>query len=352
MHAAKGLEWPIVVPINTMTQIMVPENAVTDRASGHFYCPVFGVKPNGYETARDAEKTELDRERIRLWYVAATRARELLVLPRLDVAARSSAWISLLDLSLPDLPSLDVSHFAADTGAGATAQENGQTREIFAAEAAAIAARQRRIVWLVPSRDEFGAGPVLEREVPGILLADPDGESAEENPPINVQGGRERGLLLHKLIEEVLTGETGETEMALRARAVTLIYALNRPVVDDPAQGLAPAELASTVMRALALPEIAALRPSLMPEFPVYASVVTEQQEEATAGIADAIAFSPDGAPQVVVDWKSDVDPAAEVIERYRAQVGAYLEMTDVERGLIVLVTPGAVITVTRMPQT
>ena len=31
--------------------------------------------PEGYETARQAEKEELDRERIRLWYVAATRAR-------------------------------------------------------------------------------------------------------------------------------------------------------------------------------------------------------------------------------------------------------------------------------------
>ena len=62
------------------------------------------MKPTGYEAARDAEKAELDRERIRLWYVAATRARELLVLPRLDVAAKGSAWISLLDLSLPDLP--------------------------------------------------------------------------------------------------------------------------------------------------------------------------------------------------------------------------------------------------------
>jgi exodeoxyribonuclease-5 len=40
------------------------------------------------------------------------------------------------------------------------------------------------------------------------------------------------------------------------------------------------------------------------------------------------------------------------MIERYRAQVGAYLEVTDVERGLIVLVTPGTVITVTRIPQT
>ena len=78
---------------------------------------MFGVKPTGYEAARDAEKAELDRERIRLWYVAATRARELLVLPRLDVTAKRSAWISLLDLSLAELPALDLSHLPPEIGA-------------------------------------------------------------------------------------------------------------------------------------------------------------------------------------------------------------------------------------------
>jgi len=37
---------------------------------------------------------------------------------------------------------------------------------------------------------------------------------------------------------------------------------------------------------------------------------MTDEQEEATAGIADAIAFDVDGAPRAVVDWKSDVAPA------------------------------------------
>ena len=78
MHAAKGLEWPIVVPVNTMTQVKASESAVTDRASGRFYCPVFGVEPTGYAASRDAEKAEFERERVRLWYVAATRAREIL----------------------------------------------------------------------------------------------------------------------------------------------------------------------------------------------------------------------------------------------------------------------------------
>ena len=163
-----------------------------------------------------------------------------------------------------------------------------------------------------------------------------------------IQGGRERGVILHKLIEEVLTGETAETEPALNERAEALIRAIGQPVAPDPAQGLVPAELAACVLRALALPEIVALRPGLRPEFPVYASTLTEEQEEATAGIADAIAFGADGAPQVVVDWKSDVAPAPETLEHYRAQVRAYLDMTQAERGLIVLATSGTVIPVGR----
>ena len=179
-------------------------------------------------------------------------------------------------------------------------------------------------------------------------MTDVDGAPVEDGAAPKIQGGRERGVILHKLIEEVLTGETAETGPALVARAEALIRALGQRVADDPAQGLAPAELAACVARALALPEIVALRPGLLPEFPVYASTLTEEQEEATAGIADAIAFGADGAPQVVVDWKSDVAPAPETIEHYRAQVRAYLDITETERGLIVLATTGVIIPVVR----
>ena len=80
-----------------------------------------------------------------------------------------------------------------------------------------------------------------------------------------------------------------------------------------------------------------------MPEFPVYGSTETDTHEEATAGIVDAIAFDAEGAPLVVIDWKSDVDPSPETLEHYRAQVRAYLDMTGAERGLIVAVTSGTV---------
>lgn len=347
MHAAKGLEWPIVVPVNTMTGIMAPESAVTDRDNDTFYCPVFGVKPAGYEEARDAEKEELDRERIRLWYVAATRARELLVLPRLDAAPSKAAWIALLDLSLAELPALDLSHLPPEMGAAAPTEGNGQTRDSFAAEAAAIADGQRRLIWLAPSRDESSSGPILTPEAVEIWAATDASQPDDEAVLPQVQGGRERGLILHKLLEEVLTGEVQDDLASLTDRARALILAIGKPVADDPTKGLTPSELARCVTRTLALPEIVELRPTLVPEFPVYASTEMEGVEQATAGITDATSFGPDGKPKVVIDWKSDVQPTPETIDHYRAQVRNYLDVTGTERGLIVLVTTGDIIAVT-----
>ena len=139
-----------------------------------------------------------------------------------------------------------------------------------------------------------------------------------------------------------------ETLPDLAARADTLIRALGQPVTDDPAEGLAPAELAGCVVRALSLPEVAALKPGLVPEFAVYAAADMGAHEEASAGIVDAIAFDADGAPEVVIDWKSDVDPAPETFEHYRAQLRAYLEMTGAGRGLIVSLTSGSIVQVDR----
>ena len=346
MHAAKGLEWPIVIPINTMTGVMAPESAVIDRQTETFYCPVLGVPPEGYETARQAEKEELDRERIRLWYVAATRARELLVLPRLDTTPSKSAWIGLVDLSLADLPGLDMSHLPADLAATGTGAGNSQTRASFAAEAGTIAAGQTHLTWLAPSRDENAGGTVLREEEAVLWVG-----AGDDQPPVVeaaglVQGGRERGLILHKLMEEVLTGETSETEATLVERAAELIRGLGRSPVADAATGLSAAELAGCIVRTLALPEIAALRPGLLAEFPVYAAQAADGLETATAGIADALTLTNEGSPAVIVDWKSDVAPAQGTLDHYRAQVRAYLDMTGAERGLIVLMTSGVVIPV------
>ena len=348
MHAAKGLEWPIVIPVNTMTSVTQVDDAVIDRGADLFYCSIFGCVPEGYQDAWESEKAELERERVRLWYVATTRARELLILPRLDLAPSTASWIRLVDLSIADLPGIDLSHLPADVAPVGAAAPNAQTRTVFAAEAAAIVASQKRIVWRAPSRDEGAtAGSVPQAEAT-IWVGGVDSLMPDDVAGPLVQGGRDRGLVLHKLMEEVLTGEVGAHEGELATRAVELIRALGREPVADAVEGLSSAELAACVVRTLALPEVAALVPALEAEFPVYGAVEDGQVDEITTGVVDAVCLAPDRSAAVVVDWKSDVSPSVEALEHYRAQVRAYLDLTGATRGLIVFMTTGRVVSVER----
>lgn len=346
MHSAKGLEWPVVVPINTMTEAFPPNKAVVDRSTNTFYCPIFGIAPQGHEGVLTAERAELDRERIRLWYVAATRARELLVLPRFDVSAGRTAWSALIDLNLPGLPALDLAQLPEPVARTRPNSSNPQTREAFAAQARAIHEQQPHLAWRAPSRDEGTAGHVLAPEQPDIWSAGTDESAPNLKAPPTIQGGMERGLILHKLMEEILTGEVTDDAEAVTARAGELIASLGKAPEADPATGLSPAELAGCVARTLALPQIVALRPRLLPEFPVYGVTDEENGQSATAGVADAMTLAESGAPEVVIDWKSDVNPSAAMLDHYHAQVGAYLEITGATEGLIVLMTAGQVIPV------
>ena len=158
-----------------------------------------------------------------------------------------------------------------------------------------------------------------------------------------ILGGRERGLVLHKLIEEVLTGESTEDGAAIRARARELLGQLGLPDVQDPALGPCSDEMADALQRVLQLPEIVALRPRLLPEFRVYAASVADRILTLTAGIADAVAIDEMGNIEAVVDWKSDVDPTPAQVDLYRGQVRDYLAATGAQLGLIVLLTSGRI---------
>ncbi|MBA8801287.1 hypothetical protein FHW77_005042 [Agrobacterium sp. RC10-4-1] len=269
-----------------------------------------------------------------------------------DVTPSKSAWIGLVDLSIAALPAIDASHFPLDNFVAAGDTDNNQTREGFAAEASAIGARQVRLSWLAPSRDENAAGQVLHEEEIDIWTGTGDEPGPEPDVPTPIQGGRERGLILHKLMEEVLTGECEDSSTSLRARAEVLILALGMSPSTDPANGLSADELALCVSRTLTLPEIVALRPALLAEFPVYALRQEDAGLVATAGIADALTIDAAGQPAVIVDWKSDVAPAPQTLDHYRAQVRAYLDMTGAVQGLIVLMTGATIISVSPSPAT
>lgn len=345
MHAAKGLEWPVVVPINTMTRVLAADGTFVERATRILHCNVFGAQPAGYEAAREEEGVQLAHERLRLWYVAATRARELLVLPRFAAEPGAGTWAGLCDLRLAGLPSLRIDAAKARRPALPAARPNTQSAEVFASERKHIAAARQNIEWVVPSRSELADDAMLPAAVDVPVLdsaVEPEQHTGAE--PLAIQGGAVRGRILHKLFEEVLTGETQDTLASLQTRAGELITGLGFDVVDNPLSGLVPDELAGCVLRSLALPDIVGLRPHLVPEFGVWQSEASEQGELVRTGVVDAISFDAAGFPDVVVDWKSDVSPSESMLAHYRAQVGSYVRMTGAKRGLIVLATSGKTI--------
>ena len=331
MHASKGLEWPVVVPINMGGHLKAQVHAALD-ADGRLHLPIFGRHGPGAEAALQAEREELERERHRIWYVAATRARDLLLLPEFSTGVPKNSWMERFGLQHHGLDPFNADHLPGGKLDRTEDVPNTQDRAAFDAEAALIAARTHRIQRITPHLAE--ADEVAEPgPAPRPQLAD---DPADAPPP--PRGSLARGLVLHKLIEEVLTGEIAEDVGALEARAAELAWQLD----DTPgATDFDAREAARTVLRGFSLPEIRAVRDRLVPECTVSASVSTAEAEVITLGVADAVVREADGTVSLVVDWKSDVDPTLETVARYRGQVEAYLSATRAEEGLLVFLTSG-----------
>ena len=342
IHSAKGFEWPIVIPVNSTTIPWSDQSFLYRRRDDSVHFKVFDFASPDYDSVRQEESEELHRERVRLWYVALTRARDLLLLPR-QTERVDNDWYSLLNLNLGALPSFDAARFNGSSSQKTENVTNVQDLTTWRREAAAIAASERHILWRQPSRHEEPAIPAdTTDEVFVGARALQECLPAADTEKV-VRGGRERGLVLHKLIEEVLTGESTEDGAALRTRARELLGQLGFPDVEDPTVGPCSGEMTEALQRALQLPEVVALRPRLVPELHVYAAMFADRTVTLTAGVADAVAIDERGCIEAVVDWKSDVAPAPVQIDIYRGQLLDYLAATGAGRGLIVFVTSGRV---------
>jgi ATP-dependent exoDNAse (exonuclease V) beta subunit len=332
MHSSKGLEWPVVIPVNTAGDAMDLVKMVHDRVAGHILTAVHGVHPPRCADLIEVERKEQRFERQRLWYVTATRARDLLLVPRFVGKLDRGSWSKIVEFSLDGLAPFDDAAFPLPIEADLPGIENRQDSAMFERETEAIAAGTPRICRKTPSRADGGeAAPEVEPVVSGA------GEPVPDN---RIVAGRNRGRILHKLIEEVLTGETPEDRDSLVARGAELADQLGLHGVIRPD----PVEMAEAVSRGLNLPEVAAIRDRLKPEWGVATSVVADGGEETlTVGVADAVAIEPDGTVSTVVDWKGDEAPAEGVVSGYVGQVRSYMGAYDARRGLLVFLTTGKV---------
>ncbi|MGJ5080234.1 UvrD-helicase domain-containing protein [Bradyrhizobium sp. HKCCYLS3013] len=339
VHAAKGLEWPIVIPINMTGAPKSETGLMHDRRSSEFSTPVLGIEPASYAQLKSWNEVELARERVRLWYVATTRARDLLVLPRHSARLSDKSWARLVDLGLTALPAIEPSDLGTEIAAIDTPEENKQNAEVFREQAGKISEAYHTIIWSQPSRHEVEALHQVEEE---RIFLDPEQVDGTLEP-IEVLGSPTRGTILHKLMEEVLTGETSESPQELERRAIELLAQLGVSASEDPSVGISPAELASTILRTLRIPEIATLRPHLVPEQTVLGRQYEDGKEILVSGIADALSRDANGNIEAVVDWKSDVSLSASAPAAYQEQLRAYRRYTGANRSLLVAMTTGTV---------
>jgi exodeoxyribonuclease-5 len=165
IHSAKGLEWAVVILVNLSGTIYAPIDVAMDRLAGRFHMKAFGRSPVGCEAAMDLEGRHDRQQRERLCYVAATRARDLLLLPDPWQIGSGNLWLKVVDLGLDNVDAIVWPDQAGAAPARRNEAPNTQDRDRFVAEADVINELQPRIERITPSRNEDGRAGDGESDV-------------------------------------------------------------------------------------------------------------------------------------------------------------------------------------------
>ncbi|MEY9283088.1 ATP-dependent exoDNAse (exonuclease V) beta subunit [Bradyrhizobium yuanmingense] len=282
--------------------------------------------PPGLGDALRTEEAEKRDENVRLLYVACTRAMELLVIPDFSWS-NDASWAKLLDFKLDSVPELDIGRLPRTPVPSPVPVANPQTAQIFAEERSRIEAAPR-VRWIKPSDSD-----------PDVVTDELSFETDEELPraATTIEGGRIRGILLHKLMEELISGELEENPESATARSLELRRQLTSISPTDA--NLDGHELAATALKTLRLPDISRYRGKMVAEVPIYGTAASS--DDLIGGRADAVAHDDGG--RIVFDWKSDVAPKEAEFSTYRRQLVQYLRATGSTRGAIVYMTSGQV---------
>ncbi len=328
IHSSKGLEWPVVIPINTASGMRPLEQFVHRRSDDTMHWVLDDVVPPELGDAISTEAQEASEERLRLLYVACTRAMDLLVLPEFTWAGRAS-WARAVDLKLNKVPELNITQFTQKEFTKPVEAPNIQSRAQFEAEQSELERSFARIRWIRPSD---GDPDIVSFETPSVAAW------GQPQEPVLRAGGAIRGVMLHKLMEELITGELMGDINASRERTRLLLEELSGSAVTGD---LDIDEVAQTAWRTWSLPELTQYKEGLIAEVPVYGRIDGDDQR-LVSGRADAVAYG-SGKPRVVFDWKSDVAPNATVHASYANQIAQYARVLGAKRAAIVYMSLGQV---------
>jgi len=329
LHKAKGLEAPVVFladptggyPRRVNVRILrgadsTPLGYFQIRAEGRHGPGKPIAEPEDWDRLHDEELRYLEAEDTRLLYVAATRAKDVLVVGRWAKRRGTPAWQELDphlsdfdelevpdEVALPKPPAVDLGKRAADTAVRAA--ENAHGRVMKASwSASSVTAEARRLPAMTPAAGE------------GAQADDPTRSVTEDTPSRRADAGIAWGTLIHGLLEHAMRyRDATRDDLRRLAMWLTMEEPQLRPVIE---QALDTVE---AVARA---------------DFWKEAEASAEEYEE----VPFAVRQTEGGLPQVVsgaidlvyrhgdgwriVDYKTDVDARPETDVVYRAQIAAY----------------------------
>jgi ATP-dependent helicase/nuclease subunit A len=340
VHRAKGLEFPVVILVDpTCNATQEKPSRHVDAESRVWAETLCGCTPHDL---LDAQQEELARDREesdRLAYVAATRARDLLVLPVVagddpgppeildktwleslhTVAYRPEYRFPLDSLRLEaheDVGLRQQRILQADESGGA-AEESERAHAEWAAErerALASGAEPSLRVATVTASSEIRA-EAPPADAPPIAVEETDA-SRSDRP-----GGKRFGTLVHVILERVPLGADSEA-VARRAAVHGRLLGATEAEIEAAAQA-AGAALAHPLLRR------ARASTDCRREVPV---LLRETDGSLIEGVVD-LAFLEDDA-WTVIDFKTDRAIGAEDLARYEAQVRLYSEAIARATGL------------------
>lgn len=328
VHKAKGLEWPVVIPINFVTMPDDANDFFHRSADNSVHWTLGDIISSSLDETVAADRAEAAQEHERLLYVACTRALDLLVLPAPGWSPLGG-WAKFLDLGQASLA--EIRHpTSKPRNIRSPLTTNSQTSQLFAEESEHIEVSNPRIRWHRPSIDD------VDRELIDRAGIDTSESGIQSTPDALVEGaGALRGIILHKLVEELLTQVVEPDPNHLEGRAQVLAGQLITADAGRPA----PAEMAATAMRTFTLPGLKPYIANMVPEIPLYG---VRSETLLVSARADAIAFDA-GVAVAAFDWKSDIAPSPADRQAYAGQLLEYLELLALDRGAIVFMTSGEI---------
>ncbi len=380
VHRAKGLEFPVVILADPTC------NLARTRASRHVDVgrrlwaePLCGSAPVELLEAQEEEYRRESEEGVRIAYVAATRARDLLVVPAIGdppgqggEVALDNSWLSALERGIypaeedrrAPRPAEGCPAFGGDSVLERPFESEREAQDSVAPGSHRPLAGEYAVVWWDPARLDLERDENLGLRQQSILEADKDGAAVESGARAHESwlagraAGREMGTVESRRPRPVtwLARQSIEAVPGVEVRTIavagsgaeehrgaafgTLVHALLAAVPLDAGES-AVSQMASLQARMLGMgsgeARAAAVRVSaalahdilrragrcrgahLRRETPL--SLLTASGELAE-GIVD-LAFREDPGGWTVVDFKTDADIEARLTE-YRRQVGLY----------------------------